>query len=89
MLSIYIDAATMDDQGGFADEVAQYVDFVLSSNPADPAKPVMVPGDPERATEAERRANGIPLSDEAWASIQEAAALVGINDADFAATAGL
>jgi len=89
MLSIYIDAATMDDQGGFAKDVAEYVEFVLSANPADPAKPVLVPGDPERATEAERRANGVPLADDAWASIQEAARFVGINDTQFGEISGI
>jgi len=62
---------------------------VTSANPADPAKPVLVPGDPERATEAERRANGVPLPDDAWASIQEAARLVGINDTEFSAVSGV
>ncbi len=88
MLSIYIDAATMDDQGGFAAEVAEYVNFVTSSNPADPAKPVLVPGDPERATKAERLANGVPLADDAWASIQDTARKVGINDTDIATISG-
>ena len=89
MLSIYIDAAKMDDLGGFSGEVADYVNFVLTSNPADPSKPMMVPGDPERATEADRRANGVPLPDDAWASIQEAARRVGINDTEFGALSGL
>ncbi len=89
MLSIYIDAATMDDQGGFAAEVADYVAYVMSANPADPAKPVMVPGDPERATKSARLANGVPLADDAWASIQETARKVGINDTDIARLSGL
>jgi uncharacterized oxidoreductase len=89
MLSIYIDAATMDDQGGFAAEVAEYVSFVMAANPADPARPVMVPSDPERATAAERRANGVPLPDDAWASIQAAARKVGINDTEFGVLSGL
>jgi uncharacterized oxidoreductase len=89
MLSIYIDAATMDDMGGFAAEVAEYVNYVMAANPVDPSKPVLVPGDPERAMEAERRANGVPLADEVWASIQSAARQVGINDTDFAELSGV
>jgi uncharacterized oxidoreductase len=49
----------------------------------------MVPGDPERATAAERRANGVPLPDDAWASIQAAARKVGINDTEFGVLSGL
>ena len=49
----------------------------------------MVPGDPERATKAERLANGVPLADDAWASIQDAARKVGINDTDIASLSGL
>jgi uncharacterized oxidoreductase len=89
MLSIYIDAATMDDLGGFAAEVAEYVNYVMAANPVDQSKPVLVPGDPERAMEAERRANGVPLADEVWASIQSAARQVGINDTDFAELSGV
>ncbi|HKK30198.1 MAG TPA: malate dehydrogenase, partial [Alphaproteobacteria bacterium] len=77
------------DLGMFADEVAQYVDFVISAKPANPSKPVLAPGDPERAIAAERRSNGVPLSDDAWASIKAAAQRVGINDTDFAEIAGV
>jgi len=89
MLSIYLKAEAMDDLGMFADEVAQYVDFVISAKPANPSKPVLAPGDPERAIAAERRSNGVPLSDDAWASIKAAAQRVGINDTDFAEIAGV
>jgi hydroxycarboxylate dehydrogenase B len=89
MLSIYLRVDAVDDLGTFAPMVAEYVDFVTSAKPADPSKPVLVPGDPERAMAAERRANGVPLPDDAWASIREAAQRVGINDMDFTEIAGV
>jgi len=80
MLSIYLSVAAFDRGGGFADEVKRYIDYIRETHPADPAKPVLVPGDPERATMAERIADGVPLSDDAWASIAGAARKVGLDD---------
>jgi len=39
----------------------------------------MIPGEPERAQRAKRVVTGVPLSDEAWASIVAAARSVGVN----------
>jgi LDH2 family malate/lactate/ureidoglycolate dehydrogenase len=36
-------------------------DTLHTARPADPAQPVLVPGDPEQATRADRLARGIPL----------------------------
>jgi len=88
MLSIYLSVETFDRGGGFADEVRRYIDYVRAAHPADPARPVLVPGDPERATMAERIANGVPLSDDAWASITGAARKVGLEDSAIAAISG-
>ena len=82
MLSIYMDVATFDSGGGFADEVAQYLDFARSARPIDPDKPVLLPGEPERQSRADFAANGIPLQDTTWRSLVDTAALVGMNSAD-------
>lgn len=86
MLSIYMDAASFEKGGSadhpFADEVRAYVEFVKSARPADPDAPVLVPGEPELNAEADRRANGVPLSDDAWASILAAAQRVGLAEAE-------
>lgn len=63
MLSIYVDAGAMDT-GGFAGEVADFVDWARSARPIDPAEPVLAPGDPERARRAAREKDGIPLEDD-------------------------
>ena len=42
-------------------------------------KEVLVPGEPERAMRAERMKNGVPLSDETWGAICEAAKRVGAS----------
>lgn len=89
MLSIYLSAAAFDDRGGLAREIADYVSYVTSARPADADHPVLVPGDPERASAARRAADGVPLSDDAWASILAAAKRVGLDDAQVARIAGI
>jgi LDH2 family malate/lactate/ureidoglycolate dehydrogenase len=69
------DAATREERLG------AFVDYLKSSTPRDPAKPVMMPGDPERAARAKRSAEGIPVDAETWHQIVEAARYVGV-DAD-------
>ena len=80
MLSIFIDPARLDDGFGAGAQVAAYIDFVRSARPADPDKPVMIPGDPERKARAEKTANGVPLPLDTWASIVDAARSVGLGE---------
>jgi len=89
MLSIYIDPARMDDGHDWATAAKGYVDYVHALKPADPAAPVMIPGDPERARRADRLANGIPLPHPAWDSILSAGEKLGLERADLAAMAEL
>jgi uncharacterized oxidoreductase len=42
-------------------EARRLVDWVKASPPADPAEPVLVPGEIERRTRARRLAHGVPL----------------------------
>ena len=87
MLSIYIDPARLDDGHGWAEGVRAYLDYVHACRPADPALPVLVPGDPERLRRAERRGNGLPLSGQAWESILSAGDELGLDRAELAALA--
>ena len=82
MLSIYLDPGHFDAGTGFAAEVRAFVDGIRASEPIDPAEGVMVPGDKERRTAAERRRDGIPLSEETWAAILGAARSSGVNDTE-------
>lgn len=81
MLSIFIDPERLDDGFGAGSQAAAYIDFVRSTRPADPDKPVMIPGDPERKARADRIANGVPLPDDIWASLIAAAHSVGLDAA--------
>ena len=87
MLSIYIDPGRLDDGHGWGDQVRAYLDYVRSCRPADPALPVLAPGDPERQRRAERRAHGLPLSAQAWESILAAGEQLGLERRALAALA--
>ncbi len=56
-----LNPAIFTDAGDFAAGVARFADTMRATRPVDPALPVMVPGDPERATAARRREQGIPV----------------------------
>lgn len=88
MFSFYVDAAAFDTENAFAAEVKSYVDFVKSATPTTPGGEVLVPGEKERATLAERTAKGLPLAVEAWDDILNTARKLGIGEADIEAAVG-
>jgi hydroxycarboxylate dehydrogenase B len=73
MLSIYMSPEFFDSGDAFAAEARAYVDFFKSSRPATPGGEVLLPGEPERRTKAERLKNGVPLPDEAWEALCQVA----------------
>lgn len=58
----------------FHRQVAALFGWVKSAPLAQSSKGILVPGEPEARTEADRRANGIFVEDETWAQIQAAEA---------------
>ena len=56
-----------------------YVAYLKSAAPRDPARPVLMPGEPERASRAKRQAEGIPVDAETWRQIVAAGAHVGVD----------
>ena len=88
MFSFYVDVAAFDTDNAFAAEVKNYVEFVKSATPASPGGQVLVPGEKERATLAERTAGGLPLAAEAWADIVATARKLGIGEAEIEAAIG-
>jgi len=47
--------------------------YITASPPRHPDEPVLIPGDPERLTRAERVKNGVPVDDETWRELAVAA----------------
>ncbi len=89
MLSIVFDPTRLVDSGFYNAEMDATIAHVKGSPPADPALPVLVPGDPERATHAERTAHGVPVDDETWRELETAAISVGLKVTDFRRMAGV
>lgn len=56
-----IDPGLFRDPAEFRADVARFCDTMRSTPPVDPALPVQVAGDPERATAARRAREGIPV----------------------------
>ena len=62
----------------FLKEADALTAYVRGCPPADPAKPITLPGDPERAAKAARRQSGIAVPDGTWALIARTAAELGV-----------
>lgn len=69
MVSIYLDPGHFG-AAGFTQMAQEYADWVRASRPADPDGEVLVPGDAEARTRAERLHGGVPLQPETWAAIR-------------------
>lgn len=80
MLAFYVDPKVIDPKNFFDGEIARYVDFIRETKPIAGADSVLIPGDPERKTRAERTQNGIPLPDDTWAAIVNTARDVGVSE---------
>lgn len=55
------DPGLFRDVADFRADVKQFCDDLRATPPVDPAKPVLVAGDPERAVMSERQQTGIPI----------------------------
>jgi LDH2 family malate/lactate/ureidoglycolate dehydrogenase len=65
--------------GAFEADVATLCDAMRATRPVDPAHPVMVAGDPERANAARRQREGIPVGHNLLAKIKAIAIESGVN----------
>jgi uncharacterized oxidoreductase len=79
MLSIYLDPAHFGTQH-FVKEARDYVDYVKASRPALGVSEVLVPGEVESRTRAERLANGVPLQVDTWKTIVATARNLGLSE---------
>ena len=77
MLSFIVDPGRLPGAGALGEQIAAAVDHVKASPPLDPAAPVLVAGDPERASRERRLAEGIPVDPATWDELRAAAASVG------------
>lgn len=64
--------------GHLSKEVEQLEEFVRSSPPIDPSKPITLPGDPELNTMHQRRSTGVPLDEGNWKALVDLAVELGV-----------
>jgi LDH2 family malate/lactate/ureidoglycolate dehydrogenase len=75
-----IDVARFMPVEQFTARMEKLVDIMKSTPPADGYSEVLVAGDPEWRTEAERLRNGIPVDEGNWKELCETAAQLGVTE---------
>jgi len=84
MLSIAFDPAAFGGADFFKADLARLTDWVTASPPIEPGGAVLLPGEVEERTRAERRKTGIPIDAETWAQLATAATRLRVDAAKFA-----
>lgn len=79
MVSVAFDANAFGEGAFFGADEERLIEWITGSPPAEPGGSVLLPGDIEVRTRAEREANGIPVDDATWAALRCAAASCGID----------
>lgn len=80
MLTIVIDPNATGDATGFASEASALLDYVKTSKPREGFDEVLLPGEPEQRSRAQRE-HGIPIADATIQDLLQAAELSGLADA--------
>jgi len=75
---LLVDPAHVGGREHFAREVAGVDEFMRSCPRAPGVEEILLPGDPERRTLAQRTATGIPLDDGNWNELVKLAATLGV-----------
>jgi LDH2 family malate/lactate/ureidoglycolate dehydrogenase len=73
-----IDPRAFRAEGEFEEDLDQVIDVLHGAKRADPNQPVLVAGDPEMATRAERLQHGVPIPDDLMAQLKEVAQRAGV-----------
>jgi ureidoglycolate dehydrogenase (NAD+) len=73
-----LDIARFTDPDGFRAQLDLLVREIRAQEPADPSRPPLAPGDPERLTAAQRARDGIQLPDSLLAELRSLGASLGV-----------
>jgi LDH2 family malate/lactate/ureidoglycolate dehydrogenase len=69
-----IDPRAFRDEGQFESDLDDVIDVLHGAKRANPDQPVLVAGDPERLTRAERIERGVPIPDDLMTQLRDVAA---------------
>lgn len=83
MLSIFLDPKFFETDAAFATEIHRFIAWVKSSEKATPGGDILMPGEIEDRTKAQRERDGIEIDDITWSQIRETASNVGLTADDF------
>ena len=78
LFAVVIDPRRLSEPGAAQAEARALIAHFRAARPLDPAQPVMVPGEPEARTRAQRLASGIPIDTPTWDQLAEAARALGV-----------
>ncbi len=81
MFSIYIDPKVVDPEEFFPGEMQRFIKYIKDSKRVNADEPILIPGEPELAKRADRRANGISLPQETWDALVATAREAGVDGA--------
>lgn len=79
MLTILIDPAKLGTRAAFEQEALAFVDWLQAGPVAPGFDAVQIAGDPERASRARRRTEGIMIDGQTWQEMVAAGAKVGVS----------
>lgn len=87
MLTLVLDPERLVERPCLERELEALVDYCKASPPQRQGEPVLVPGDPERASRSGREARGIPVDATTWEEILVAGGLLGLERQELEALA--
>ena len=73
-----IDPRAFRAEGEFEEDLDQVIDVLRGAKRADPNQPVLIPGDPEMATRADRLEHGVPVPDDLMTQLRAVAKSAGV-----------
>ena len=80
MLTLVLDPLKLVDGSYLESEMAKLVAYMKETARTDEDSPVLIPGEPERISEADRLKNGIPVDDTTWSQIGEGGQQLGLKE---------
>lgn len=78
MLSIYLDSSFFQKDAEFSAEIKRFVAYVKSSAKVTPTGEILVPGEIEERTKAQRLRDGIEIDATTWGQLTETAKAMGV-----------
>jgi uncharacterized oxidoreductase len=80
MLSIFLDPKVLQNDAAFQAELQRFIAWVKSSERTEPNGDILMPGEIEERTKAQRSRDGIELDATTWSQIQATARSVGVAE---------